>query len=163
MPAFVTAMLERIRPGPGRPGTLHLTGGLSRRARAAVLGCALLFAYSPTFLLPGRGESAVCRMACAGTPGCCCRPSAKQLAARASRDTRPELRAAAGARGCPKECAAAFLGAGGVGGQAPRDDVRIAPPILASSPLSILNPGSERTRLSRSAQPRAPPLLPAAV
>lgn len=141
-------MLTRVKPVPAR-------------LMAVLLGLALS-GLVPIALPPAaRGSGPVCRMACAGTARCCCRPPAGQRATALSASRaagRPSLRAIAMTPACPQGCAALRVAPGGPGRPAPPDLAGAAPPAPAAF-LSLppaASPGL--TRLVRITQPRAPPL-----
>jgi len=78
------------------------------RLTAALLGLALSGLVSVAMPPPARGDRVVCRMACAGTARCCCRPPAgsRTAAPSSSRSSGPSLQAIAASPVCPKGCAA---------------------------------------------------------
>jgi len=112
----------------------------------------------------------VCRMACAGTAWCCCKPGGvKRPAAGAavtgktSRSAPPLLEAAGRARHCPAGCAAITFGSGAPPSAAAAGPARVVPAPIAGlgqrpepEPQGVAAP----TRLTH---PRGPPLLPVGV
>jgi hypothetical protein len=87
-----------------RPVSCNRTG----RLLAVAIGCLLVWTLVPAASLVPYLGAAVCTMGCAGTPGCCCRPTAPSDRDRSDDASVPELSAREDP--CPPGCAMFFSG-----------------------------------------------------
>jgi len=129
----------------------------ARRLLATFFAAVLLNAWAPLVLLLSPGGP-ICRMACAGTAHCCCRPvagPALRLAARASSGT--ALQALSTARSCPPGCAAAFLGSNPSPVPLAAAAARVGPSPSQQRRPSRRQAGTRDLRFGRQFAPRAPP------
>ena len=146
---------------------------VSRRATVPwLLRAALAAPVALAFLLstPAAGLETLfqpaCRMACAGTAWCCCkpgglkRPAAEAVAAGAtSRFAPPLLEAAGRVRRCPAGCAAITLGPGAPPSAAASGPARVAPAPIAGVGLRREPEARGVAAPARLIHPRGPPLL----
>ena len=93
---------------PRTAKTFHRVATGMRRVTAVavtvgVLAWAVLPAY--TFALGSDTGTTTCRMACADTPDCCCKPALTAGAPRNDRFSGAELSAPAARESCPRDCA----------------------------------------------------------
>jgi hypothetical protein len=144
----------------GRRAAVH---GLLRAALAPLLALAFLLS-TPAAGLETMFRPA-CRMACAGTSRCCCRPGGVKRPARAalggvtSRSATPLLEAAGRARHCPAGCAAITFGTGAPPSAAAGRPARVPPAPVAGPGLRPEPAARGVSAPARLIRPRAPPLV----
>lgn len=151
-----------MRPGSGGTSTVRTAGriasGLRRFTAVAVATGVLAWALLPAFSFPIDSDtgSTTCRMACADTPDCCCKPTA---AREPKNDHTPgaELSTPATTRSCPRDCATLTVVPGTSTARKATGVHRVGAPGTAHTAHSVEAHVAIQQELLEVAQPRGPP------
>ena len=142
--------------GGHRAGSQPASGVRRFTAVAVVLGV-VAWAALPVLSFPLDGDtgSTTCRMACAGTPGCCCKPTADEP--KHTRSSGTELSTPATRESCPRDCATLTVVPGTSTARSANGVHRLAAPGAAHTTHATETHAALHQGLFDVARPRGPP------
>lgn len=147
-----------MRSGRRGPGTSSIHAGVRRVIAVAVAVGVFAWAVLPAFSFPLDSDtgSTTCRMACADTAECCCKPASAQPS-KNDRSSGTEMSTPATTESCPRDCATLTVVPGISTVRSANAAHRLGAPDAEHTSHLIETLDAARQELLDVAQPRGPP------